>query len=251
MQSAPDVPAQPLRDPVWSLWDVLFTAAFAVAASVVIAMLLVGILGLRIEPGAFQPEVMRLFLVGQILAYALAAAFAYSLLVYRYRRPFLPAIQWNWPATPAIFILAGITISVAVMIISRFLPVPKGLPIERYFSDRPLAFLMVFFGTAIAPLVEEVFFRGFLYPVLRKYLGVVLAIAITAASFAVIHGAQVNLAWAPLLMLFCVGLALTIVRERTGSVSAAFLIHLGYNGTLFLLLALATRGFTEAPKVAP
>jgi len=249
-EAAPAAP--PARDPAWSGWDVFFTALLAFGASLMIALLLGLVLGVRPQPGAdFQPEVVRAAIAAQILAYGLVAAYVYALVVYHYRQPFLPAIRWNWPAVPGMWVLAGIGLSVAVMAISRWLPVPRGLPVERYFTDRPLAFLLVFFGTAVAPLVEEVFFRGFLYPVLRNRLGIPAAVGITAAMFAVIHGQQVDLAWAPLLMLFGVGLVLTTVRQRTGSVSAPFLIHLGYNATLFLLLALATKGFTEFPKVAP
>lgn len=249
--SAPAPPQAPLRDPVWSFWDVVFSALLAFGASLVLAVILGLIVGVRPKPGEFQPELVRAAIAAQILAYALVAAYVYSLLVYHYRQPFLPAIRWNWPASPGMWLLAGIGLSVAVMAISRFLPVPRGLPVERYFTDRPLALLLVFFGTAVAPLVEEVFFRGFLYPVLRNRVGTPAAVGLTAAVFAVIHGQQVDLAWAPLLMLFCVGLTLTLVREKTDSVSAPFLIHLGYNATLFALLALGTKGFTEMPKVAP
>jgi membrane protease YdiL (CAAX protease family) len=248
--SAPP-PAAPTRDPVWSGWDVFFTALLAFGASLVLAVLVGLVLGLRPKPGEFQPEMVRAAITAQMVAYALVAVYVYSLVVYHYRQPFLTAIRWNWPPTPVLWVLAGIGMSLAVMVISRFLPVPRDLPVERYFTDRRLAFLLVFFGTAVAPLVEEVFFRGFLYPVLRSRMGIPVATAFTAGIFAVIHGQQVDLAWAPLMMLFGVGLTLTVVRERTGSVSTTFLMHLGYNATLFLLLALATKGFTEAPKVAP
>jgi membrane protease YdiL (CAAX protease family) len=246
----PESVVPPPRDPAWSLWDVVFTAGLALCASVVITLVLTAILGLRPSAG-FDPVLVRAAISAQILAYVLVAAYVYLLVVYHYRQPFLSAIRWRWPEAPLAWLFAGAALSIAVMLLSRYLPIPRGLPVERYFTDRPLAFLLVFFGTAVAPLVEEVFFRGFLYPVLRRRMYLPLAIALTAGIFALIHGAQVELSWAPLLMLFIVGLVLTVVRERTGSVAAPFLIHLAYNGTIFALLAYGTRGFTEMPKVAP
>jgi membrane protease YdiL (CAAX protease family) len=102
----------------------------------------------------------------------------------------------------------------------------------------------------LAPLVEELFFRGFLYPALARRLGVAAGVALTALPFALIHASQLARAWAPLLLLFIVGLVLTAVRARTRSVGASFLVHVGYNATLFALLYAGTDGFTNFEKLA-
>ena len=54
--------------------------------------------------------------------------------------------------------------------LSRLLPIPKSLPMDRFFQDRQGAYLMMIFGVAVAPLAEEMLFRGFLYPVLDRWL---------------------------------------------------------------------------------
>ena len=41
---------------------------------------------------------------------------------------------------------------------------------DKFFQNRQGAYLMMIFGVAIAPLAEEMLFRGFLYPVLDRWL---------------------------------------------------------------------------------
>jgi membrane protease YdiL (CAAX protease family) len=79
---------------------------------------------------------------------------------------------------------------------------------------------------------------------------VTAAVLFTATTFAFIHGAQLGYAWAPLLSIFVVGVALTLVREKTGWVAASLLVHSGYNFTLFCILWMATDQFRHLDKVA-
>jgi hypothetical protein len=95
--------------------------------------------------------------------------------------------------------------------------------------------------------MEELFFRGFLYPALRRF-GQFFAILLTSLAFAAVHGGQYGWAGSVVLLMFCVGLVLTIVRARTGSVAVGFLIHCGYNLTLFVLLFFSTDHFRHFEK---
>jgi membrane protease YdiL (CAAX protease family) len=97
-----------------------------------------------------------------------------------------------------------------------------------------LVFLMVF-GGLVGPITEEIFFRGFFYPPLRRRAGRVGAILINAFCFAALHGNLVQLA--PLIGL---GLILALLRERTGSVLASIVLHCTHN-TLVLILLLALK----------
>jgi len=87
----------------------------------------------------------------------------------------------------------------------------------------------------IAPIAEELLFRGFLYPVLKKYLGMIGAALVTSAAFAVSH--QPPLVWGTI---FLLALLLTYVYEKTGSLYSAIFIHILHNTTIFALLRLTT-----------
>ena len=89
------------------------------------------------------------------------------------------------------------------------------------------------FGILVAPLMEEIVFRGFLYPALARWTGALPSIVVTASAFTLLHGAQLAYAWAPLLLIFMVGVALTVTRAVTKSVATCVIIHMAYNFVLF------------------
>lgn len=189
-------------------------------------------------------------LASQALAYLVVLWFMRHLVVDRYHRNFDDAVRWHWPGGNWYsYIAAGVLLAVAVQLTSSLLPIPRTLPIDRYFQNRGSAWLMSIFGVTMAPLVEELFFRGFLYPVLARRMGMTVGVLLTAIAFAFMHASQLASAWAPLLMLFLVGLVLTLVRVWTRSVARGFLIHAGYNLTLFTLLFLATDHFRHMEKL--
>ncbi len=72
----------------------------------------------------------------------------------------------------------------------------------------------------LVPVAEETFFRGFVYPPLRRHYGVRGAAWLSAAFFAAVHLQVVN--FLPILLL---GVVLAVVYERTGSLLPAVVIH--------------------------
>jgi CAAX protease family protein len=187
----------------------------------------------------------------QAAAYLVLLAFMYALLSHGYDRGFWRGVHWHFPAARwGLYMAGGVLLAVAIEASSNFLPIPKSLPIDEFFRNRTSAWLMAAFGTLLAPLVEELFFRGFLYPVLRRRIGVALGMAVTALLFALIHESQLAHAWAPLLMLFCVGLILTATREFADSVAASTLVHAAYNATLFTMVWIATDHFQHFDKIS-
>jgi membrane protease YdiL (CAAX protease family) len=133
--------------------------------------------------------------------------------------------------------------------VAHLVPMPKQLPIDLFFRTPAEAWALSVFGITFAPLFEELFFRGFLYPVLVRRLGIPFAIIVTSASFGLIHAPQLGRAWGPVLVVFLVGLALTITRAVTKSVGASLLIHIAYNFTLSALLYIATSGFHHLERL--
>jgi uncharacterized protein len=247
----PVVPAPP-ENPPWTGWDVLRIAVFTLVTIFVFVVIATYLAQRLLYPKLSILQVARFPLVNvaaQLAAYLVVLMFMYSVAT-RTGLPFWKAVKWNWPAHPELYVLAGIVISLALQAFARYLPMPKTLPIDRYFQTSAEAWVLSIFGMTLAPLLEELFFRGFLYPVLARRAGVVFAVGVTSITFSLIHAPQLARAWGPVLVVFIIGLVLTVVRAVTKSVAPGFLMHMAYNGTISVLLFTATGGFHHLEKVA-
>ncbi len=93
--------------------------------------------------------------------------------------------------------------------------------------DSPLAVVSAFILVVVlAPLSEELLFRGWIYTALRWRFGFAAALWASAIPFAIAHWESTHLY---ALAILPMGLVLGYVRERTGSVRATTLFHMIYN----------------------
>ena len=244
--------AIPSENPDWTGWDVLQIVVLTFV-SVAVFLSLVGVATQRLlYPKVPILEVMMYPMVavlGQVFAYLLIFAFMVSIVKRAPSRNFGQAIRWNWPQNWSTYLLIGVALSFALQGIAHFLPIPKELPMDQFFRTPAEAWALSLFGLTFAPLLEELFFRGFLYPVLARRFGVAIAVLMTAAGFGLIHAPQLGRAWGPVLVIFMVGLALTITRALTKSVAAGLIMHIAYNGTLSILLFAGTSGFRHLERL--
>jgi uncharacterized protein len=187
--------------------------------------------------------------LGQGLAYLLILGFMVLVVTRVPGQDFWQAIRWNWPKNWSAYLLAGVALSFTLQGIAHFLPIPKEVPMDRFFRTPSEAWALSLFGITFAPLLEELFFRAFLYPVLVRRFGIAIAVLTTAAGFSLIHAPQLGRAWGPVLVIFMVGLALTLTRAITKSVAASLLVHMAYNGTLSILLFVGTDGFRHLERL--
>jgi len=243
----------PSRDenPVWTGWEVLSLACATVIA-IFLFVIVVTLAAQRIfHPRVPWMEVAKfpgLIVLSQLLAYILVLVLMY-LTVKSHGQDFWQAIRWNWPRTWSGYVLGGFVLALGLQAFAHLLPVPKHLPIDQFFQTTREAYLLSVFGVTLAPLLEELFFRGFLYPVLARRLGVIVGVFLTALTFALIHGAQLLFSWGPVLVIFLVGLALTIVRALTKSLAASLLVHVAYNATISLVMFVYTGGFRHLERL--
>lgn len=91
----------------------------------------------------------------------------------------------------------------------------------------------------VAPLAEEVLFRGYLYGKLRKSVPVWVAILATSLLFGLIHGA-----WNVAIDTFALSIVLCLLREITGNIWASVLLHMAKNGIAFYILFINPMIFT-------
>jgi membrane protease YdiL (CAAX protease family) len=156
--------------------------------------------------------------------------------------PFLRTIHWfkNYPYRKGFLILLGITLAISVSVISSRFPSKEASPLEKLLSSNRAMYAFAILGVAVAPLLEEVVFRGFLFKVLSDIGGAVIAVLVTAISFGAVHALQLWGNWVGVLLIFVVGFVLSFVRHRSNSLIPSFIIHTAYNSTFLGAFLLGT-----------
>lgn len=81
----------------------------------------------------------------------------------------------------------------------------------------------------IAPIVEEIVFRGVMFRAISRSINTPVAIIVTALLFAIAHGDPVQIAYA-----FILGIVLAIVRSKSKRIIPCIALHIAFNSTNFL-----------------
>jgi membrane protease YdiL (CAAX protease family) len=177
-------------------------------------------------------------LISQAAWDAGAILYFYLMVVSRTAAPFWRTIGWRrfgsrpglFRASAQQFLIGGAVLGLVVALVSAFLNSKENLPIEELLKARVSMLLFAALGVLVAPLVEETIFRGFLYPIIARRAGITAGIIITGILFGSLHAVQLWGGWGQIALLMLVGIVLTWVRARTGTVTASYFVHLGYNG---------------------
>lgn len=148
------------------------------------------------------------------------------------RRAFLAYLFFS----PALVFLVAVSFAGNRLLGIRVFPHPLINPFSAPGggSLAPLIFLV---GLVLAPLTEEIAFRGFLYPALRRRFSVAASILLSSALFALLH--RQSGSW---LAIAGLGALLAWSYERTGNLSVPVFIHAIHNAlslAVALLLAAA------------
>ena len=105
--------------------------------------------------------------------------------------------------------------------------------------------LMAFAAVIAAPLCEEIVFRGYFYPVMKKFAGAWPAAICSALVFGSAHGSLTAL-----LPLVIFGGVLVFVYEKTGSLWAPIAVHFCFNAAT-VIVQMAARYFDIPLDAAP
>lgn len=219
--------------------------------------LAVGSAILHTTPDALQkipaPYVAVVAISQAVLSVAMLA-FLWLMVRSRSTAPFWPAIGWHALPTTAPrvplavrYMLGGAALAIVIQAASFYLGAKAEVPMEDFFRDRPSVLMMMGLGILVAPLIEETLFRGCIYPVIAHTFGTPVSVLVTGVLFGMAHSLQLAGAWNQVALVSLVGIVLTYVRARTGTVFASYLIHLGYNTFLFTAFYFATGGLRYFP----
>ena len=147
----------------------------------------------------------------------------------------------------AALIAGGLSLSMFVQFASQFYQPKEQLPIEAFFQDRGSALLLMSVSVLIAPVLEETIFRGLIYPVIARSLGMAASVVITGTLFGLLHAAQLWGGWTQIVLLILVGIVLTYARAATPTVFASYLLHLSYNSFLFVAFLASSHWLRNMP----
>jgi uncharacterized protein len=209
-----------------------------------------------ISPSALEKSTAArstVLIITQALLSGATLAFLYAVVRGRSSAPFWQAMGWRAfrsmasSATIVRYILGGFALAVVVGWLGNFVGRDSGIPMEELFRSRQSVLMLMGLGILVAPVVEETIFRGCIYPVIARKFGITTGIVATGALFGLAHAQQLGGAWGQIGLLICVGIVLTYVRARAGTVAASYFVHLGYNTILFAGFYVATGGLRHLP----
>jgi membrane protease YdiL (CAAX protease family) len=209
--------------------------------------------------------------------YLITLMFCMSVFPLLWRKSFFRGIRWRASAAAHQLgrLLGAAAACFVVAIVDEILiPGPANTPIDQTFHMPGAIWLLVGFGVTLAPLMEEIAYRGFLLPSLctaydwtveqiRRTTprtdddghvpwslpAMVTASILSSIPFALMHGEQTGFSIGPQLLLVSISLVLCWIRLATRSLAASVLVHSSYNLLLFALMFFGTGGFKHLDKM--
>jgi membrane protease YdiL (CAAX protease family) len=220
------VPFTVLDSGLMIVWTLLAQILVAVLATVV------GVLDLGTDLADQPVHVLSVTIVGQSLTLVGLMAYlqARGALTWRLLGPVRPRIRHVWMGAGL-----GLTGLLMVLVLGAMInewlgPFDAPEQFALQVSDASILVLMLSIVTAVimAPLVEEVVFRGMLFQTIRSRLGLSAAIVIQALVFAYIH---IEVVGSPpaIVGLVALGLWFAAIFHRVGSLVVAISAHAFYN----------------------
>jgi membrane protease YdiL (CAAX protease family) len=232
---APERPGFGWRDLILALLVFMLGGA----AVVILVRFLASLLGQTPKSGLLSP-------VAYVAGVGLYLALLLGIYLFGARRAGWAALgvrgtSWiNFALVPLIFAVglsAVVSVNLLVMKAAGSFENPQ---VDAISGGKPLSLGELGAGllliAVLVPFVEELFFRGMLYPLLRRRAPAAVAIVANAAIFSVIH-------LIPVLMpgLFVIGLCLAFLRERSGSIWPGVLYHAMQNSLAMMAIYVALK----------
>jgi uncharacterized protein len=236
-QPAPPPPeppgGEPEHYPFWGYSDLLLFIGLLIPCVLLATGIVRGVFAIvRVNPGSG----VLLLLPQQLLGYGLIFGVLALILRLQYDRPFWRSLAWSkmriqfgW------IVISGLICALGVAWVGTLIQTPtKGNPMTQLMQDRASLIFMAIFGVTLAPVCEELAFRGFLQPLLVRSLGTLPGILLASVPFGFLHYREYGNSWRHALLIGLAGASFGWMRHVTGSTKASSLMHASYNGMIFL-----------------
>ncbi len=168
------------------------------------------------------------FAVGALAGYAVLFSLVLALTTGLPRREVLALRRpqsWGRSLGLALGALVVIYVGAALALVLSGAGDEQNLTPEGWDGSRAAAYALSFLAVVfVAPITEELLYRGVGMSLLLERTGVPVAIGVTAVLFALGHGLLLSLA-----AFVWFGIVIAIVRLRTDSIYPAFVVHCSFN----------------------
>ncbi len=189
-----------------------------------------------------QPGVILASIIAIIPAHILTIGIVWGLVTRFGKRSFKQTIGWDWGERFGFWTSAGL--ATLLLLVAWGITVLAGggeTQLDMIIASSPAArFATVFLATASAPFVEELVYRGVLFPAVQRQVGNrMAAVVIVAVLFTVVHVAQYINNPGVIAAVAVLGFAVTYVRAVTGRLLPCIVIHMVFNGIQCFFLVIA------------
>jgi uncharacterized protein len=226
-------------NPPWGVFQAILVWIISVAVLIFMQLLaglpyvIYKVMVLKSTEGlATDANLIFFSILGVVPAHLVTLLVVWWVVTNRGRRPFWQTVGWSWPQNFGPWKAVGL----AVLLLGVGVLITQSLGGKETQLDQIIASsLKTRFATALlaivtAPLVEELTFRGVLYPALQRALGMIWAVVLVSALFAGVHLLQYFDNLGVVFVITLLSLSLTLVRAKTGRILPSFVIHLVFNG---------------------
>lgn len=125
-------------------------------------------------------------------------------------------------------VTAGVIIELIFPFKPTLQPFAKLVLEAKDFSD---LIVLLFMGSVLAPIGEEIYFRGMVYPVFKERWGLLAGMIISGIFFGLLHFDVLRF-----FPLFLGGVGLAYIYEKSNSLFSCMLAHGLWNGVMVLIL---------------
>ena len=232
-------------DPPWSLLQAFLTWIGSVVLLLLPQLIALPYLvshyqGLRPTPEMLLADKTFIIIVvsGIFPAHVITLVLAWAVVTRLGKVSARKALGWSWERRFGLW--QSVVVAILLFVMAWLITLVLGgqeTELERILaSSRASALLIAFVATATAPLVEEVVYRGVLYPALQRTMGMIPAVLIVTFMFAGPHVPQYWPNLAAISSITLLSVVLTVIRARTGRLLPCFVIHLVFNGIQSLII---------------
>lgn len=209
-------------------WDMYTVAVALFSGYILVPMLVANILTLTIP---FLEPTHEIFSRQAVTFLSWVVIFA--VLSWRYRCNILPYLGFNISRNPGYYIMEAfkvVLIMLSMMVLMSLWVKSTGMTPEKSYETYNSNELRIisFFAVVMAPLLEEVIFRGFVQSTFHKISPPARSVIFTCLLFLLFHGTYYGKVHA-LVYVLVLGLVLGYWRERTQSIIPGVAGHLFNN----------------------